>query len=93
MVMRIIAGLLMFSFANFAHADSCGEYLSYTDQERSMATLDVLTNATPTRKLTIAIMLAEACQEKMPEFPRAEANKDVTAFLPYLRNKRAASEK
>lgn len=91
--MRCIAGALIFGLANIAHADSCREYLAYTDQERSMAALDVLTNAEPTKKLTIAIMLAEACQGKMSDFPRAEANKDAAVFLPYLRSTRAETSK
>lgn len=75
-----------------AYADNCEEFLSYSDQDRALAALEVLTNATPTQKLTIAIMIGEACKGNNPDFPRSEANKDAGKLLPYLRLKESKKQ-
>jgi hypothetical protein len=72
-----------------AYADNCEEYLNYSDQQRLSAALEVLTNATPTQKITIAILLEKACLGEIPEFSRSEANKDAGALLPYLRSQKS----
>jgi hypothetical protein len=81
--------IVLFFVIGEASAENCNEYLSYSDQERNLAVMDVLTNATPTQKITIAIMLGEACKGNMPEFSRSEANKDAGKLLPYLRQKKS----
>jgi len=83
-VEKIIATLCI---AHPVYADNCEEFLSYSDQDRSLAALEVLTNATATQKLTIAIMIGEACKGNNPDFSRSEANKDAGKLLPYLRLK------
>tara|TARA_R110002072_G_scaffold302405_1_gene485183 strand:- start:104 stop:1288 length:1185 start_codon:yes stop_codon:yes gene_type:complete len=74
-----------------AYADNCDEYLGYSDQERSIAALDVITNAEPARALTIAILLDKACLGELPEFTRAEANEDAGVFLQHLLSKQEYS--
>lgn len=90
--MKRVAGVIFTCSISFsANADNCEEYLRYSDQERGIAALDVLTNVEPIRKFTIAILLGKACQGELPEFSRAEANKDAGIFLPYLRSKRSSN--
>jgi hypothetical protein len=72
----------------YSYVDNCTEFLKYSEQDRSSAVLEVLTNATPVQKLTIEIMLEEACKGNVPDFSRSEANKDVGKLLPYLRQKK-----
>lgn len=72
--------------SNDNHADNCAEFLSYSESDRVTAGLEILTNATPTEAMTLVVMLGAACRGEMPEFSKAEANKDAAAFLPYFRN-------
>ena len=78
------AVLLIICITPTAFADDCEEFLRYTEEQRALAALDVLTNATPTEKITLVILLGKACEGELPEFSRAEANKDAALFLPYL---------
>ncbi|WP_320039917.1 hypothetical protein [uncultured Desulfobacter sp.] len=86
-IMLALFLLPMNFFLETSHADNCKEWLSFSEKDRVMASLDVLTNASSVQKTVIAIMLSKACRGEIDDFSRSQANIDVGKLLPYLRSK------
>lgn len=74
------------------NADNCREFLTYSEQDRTLAALEILTNARPTEKITIALLLDKACKGQIPDFPRSVANDDAGKLLPYLRKQKISKK-
>tara|TARA_R110002049_G_scaffold123706_2_gene279031 strand:- start:769 stop:1074 length:306 start_codon:yes stop_codon:yes gene_type:complete len=89
----VLVSIFLLPASAIVIADECDEYLQYSQEDRVLTALEILTNATPPEIITIAIMLEEACKGGLPEFSKAEANKDAAVFLPYLEKKQSNNAK